>query len=39
MSQDNLDKHLDNNFERRYAALKFMAISLTILFTTFYYFG
>lgn len=39
MSQDKFDKHLGSNFERRYTALKFMAFSLTLLFTTFYFFG
>jgi hypothetical protein len=39
MSQDNLDKHLGSNFEKRYLALKVMAVSLTVLFTTFYFFG
>lgn len=39
MSQDNLDKCLGENFERRYTALKVMAVGLTFLFTVFYIFG
>jgi hypothetical protein len=39
MIQDKLDECLGKNFERRYLALKVMAVSLTVLFTSFYYFG
>ena len=39
MSQDKLDKCLGKNFERRYLALKVMAVGLTALFTVFYLFG
>jgi hypothetical protein len=39
MIQDKLDECLGKNFERRYLALKVMAVGLTVLFTAFYYFG
>jgi hypothetical protein len=39
MIQNKLDECLGKNFERRYLALKVMAVSLTVLFTAFYYFG
>jgi hypothetical protein len=39
MIQNKLDEHLGKNFERRYLALKVMAVSLTFLFTVFYLFG
>jgi hypothetical protein len=39
MSQDKLDEFLGKNIERRYLALKVMAVGLTVLFTVFYVFG